>query len=83
MTDVIRVTEGGFSRIEAVVEGLDTYKGHKVKILAKNENYLVHYVESSDGGAGDDSGSDGAVMACTPDLICVVDSDTGKYICML
>ena len=71
------MTEGGFGRVEAIVEGLDSYRGHKVKVLAKNENYLVRCVEGMEAGAG--SGNDGAVLACTPDLICVVDSETGKY----
>ena len=65
------MTQGGFGRLEAVVEGLDLYRGHKVKVLAKNENYIVRYVEE------EEEEGDGAVMACTPDLICVVDSDTG------
>ena len=77
ITDVVRVTEGGFGRVEAIVEGLDSYRGHKVKVLAKNENYLVRCVEGTEAGAG--SGNDGAVLACTPDLICVVDSETGMY----
>lgn len=59
--------------MEAVVEGLDTYRGHQVKVLAKNEHYLVRYLEV--GGA---TPTDGAVLASTPDLICVVDSDTGR-----
>ena len=71
VTDVVHVTEGGFGRLEAVVEGLDKYRGHRVKVLAKNENYIVRYVEKGYDG--------GAVLACTPDLICVVDSDTGIY----
>ena len=70
VTDVVHMTQGGFGRLEAVVEGLDLYRGHKVKVLAKNENYIVRYME----GEEED---EGAVMACTPDLICVVDSDTG------
>ena len=69
---MVHVTSGGFGRLEAVVEGLDVYKGHKVKVLAKNENYIVRYVEEGEGAS-----DDGAVMACTPDLICIVDSDTG------
>ena len=69
---MVRVTEGGFGRLEAIVEGLDMYRGHKVKVIAKNENYVVRYVESSD-----ECSTDGAVMACTPDLICIVDSDSG------
>ena len=75
---MVRVTEGGFGRVEAVVEGLDSYRGHKVKVLAKNENYLVRCVEGREAGAG--SCNDGAVLACTPDLICVVDSETGTYV---
>ena len=62
------MTEGGFGQLEAIVEGLDSYRGHKVKVLAKNENYLVRCVEGTE-----------AVLACTPDLICVVDSETGMY----
>lgn len=66
------VTEAGFGRLEAVVEGTDDYRGHKVKVLAKNENYIVRYLE--DGGEEEDTG---AVMAVTPDLICIVHSNTG------
>ena len=62
-------TEGGFDSLYAIVEGLDIYRGHKVKVLAKNENYLVRYME---GGT-----TDGAVMACTPDLISLVNPKTG------
>ena len=78
VTDVVRVTEGGFGRLEAVVEGLDTYRGYKVRVLAKNENYLVRRMRShsGDGGEGD---SESFVVACTPDLICIVDSETGIY----
>ena len=70
VTDVVHVTQGGFGRLEAVVEGLDIYRGHKVEVSAKNENFIVRYVEEEAEG-------EGAVMACTPDLICLVDSDTG------
>ena len=62
------MTQGGFGRLEAVVEGLDVYKGHKVKIMAKNEYFIVRYVKE---------GGDGAVMACTPDPICMVNLYTG------
>ena len=66
------MNRGGFGHVEAVVEGLDRHRGHLVRVLAKNENYLVRYLEID----GDEL-TDGAVLACTPDIICVVDSDTG------
>ena len=72
MTDVVHVTNKGFGRLEAVVEGLDTYKGHKIKILAKNEIFVVRYMMKE--GVG------GAVMACAPDLICMVNLNTGNLI---
>ena len=76
VTDVVRVTEGGFGCLEAVVEGLDTYRGYKVRVLAKNENYLVRRMRSHSGDGGE-ADSEGVVVACTPDLICIVDSETG------
>ena len=67
------ITEAGFSRLVAVVEGLEDYTGALIKIYAKNENYIAQELEKS--------GSklvDGVVLASTPDLICVIDSDTGE-----
>ena len=67
------ITEAGFSRLVAVVEGLEDYAGGLIKIYAKNENYIAQELEKS--------GSklvDGVVLASTPDLICVIDSDTGE-----
>ena len=59
------------------MEGLEVYKGHTVKIMAKNEHFIVRYVKEGD---------DGAVMACTPDLICTVNlytgSTMGSYVCL-
>ena len=64
VVSVVRATLGGFTRVEATVEGLEGYTGHKVEVQAKNENYIAQHVG-------------GAVLACTPDLISVIDSDTG------
>ena len=58
-----------------VVEGLDTFAGHEVKLQAKNEYYIARYLESGGGGG---RMVDGPVLACTPDLICVIDSDLGE-----
>ena len=59
-----------------VVEGLDAFAGHQVKLQAKNEYYIVRYLEPGGGGGG--RMVDGPVLACTPDLICVIDSDLGE-----
>ena len=68
------ITEAGFSRLVAVVEGLEDYAGALVKIYAKNENYIARELERSGTKL-----VEGVVLACTPDLICVIDSDTGEY----
>ncbi len=71
---VDRASEGGFTEVISLVEGLEGYSGHYVQIRAKNENYLAQRKGGDDGGGG---GGDGEVLACTPDLITIVDSDTG------
>ena len=67
-----RILKGGFNEVVAVVEGLDKYAGYQVKVLAKNENYIAQSQDMSSG-----TPVDGPVLACTPDLICIMDSDTG------
>lgn len=68
-----RTVEGGFVRLTTVVDGLETFAGHQVTLEAKNEFYIARYLENS--GARP---SAGPVLASTPDLICVIDSDTGN-----
>ena len=67
-----RSTSGGFSSVEVVVEGLDEYAGHQLRVLAKNENYIAQRVSN---------GENLEVLACTPDLISIIDSDTGVCVC--
>ena len=62
-------------RVTAVVEGLDVFAGHHVKLIAQNEFYIAQYIET-DGSQP----VDGPVLVCTPDLICVIDSDTGEQL---
>ena len=69
-----RVLDAGFNSVVTVVEGLDEFSGHQVKLIAKNEFYIARIV----GGTGRVV-TDGPVLACTPDLICVIDSDKGIY----
>ena len=66
---VQRATKGGFSTLETVVEGLDGYSGHQLRVLAKNENYIAQRIHN---------GALKEVLACTPDLISIIDSNTGK-----
>jgi DUF917 family protein len=63
VVDVIRRTVGGFARGEAKFEGLDEYMGQSLVISFQNEN-LVAKVQ-------------GQVVASVPDLITVMDSETG------
>ena len=54
-----------------MIEGLEEYSGYYVKVQAKNENYVAQSV--------DFKGRELQMLACTPDLISIVDSNTGMY----
>lgn len=64
LTDVARRTEGGFARGEASLDGLGADLGERMTISFQNENLVAR--------RGDD------VVASVPDLICVLDTDTGE-----
>ncbi|MEM0934299.1 MAG: DUF917 domain-containing protein [Pseudomonadota bacterium] len=64
VTDVDRRTTGGFARGTAVIEGLEAYTGQKMVLHFQNE-FLVAEAE------------DGRALATTPDLICLLDLETG------
>ena len=68
-----RSTADGFSTVEAVIEGLEEYSGCQLRVLAKNENYIAQVVSN---------GEYRVVLACTPDLISIIDSDTGVCVCV-
>jgi hypothetical protein len=61
--DVSRRTESGFARGQAVIEGLNDHRGERITIDFQNENLLVS--------------RDDEVLATVPDLICVLEADTG------
>ncbi|MEU9337010.1 DUF917 domain-containing protein [Streptomyces sp. NPDC048290] len=63
VTDVRRRTEGGFARGEALLDGLGDHAGHGMELAFQNE----HLVARRDGG----------VVVSVPDLICVLDTDSG------
>lgn len=69
VVSVDRSTSAGFTTVVSVVEGLDKFAGHLVRIKAKNENYIAESVDAK--------GTEIDTLACTPDLISVVDSNTG------
>lgn len=66
LVDVERWTTAGFARGRVRIEGLNGYKGHHLSIEFQNENLIAR--------------RDGEVVATVPDLICVVDSETGEPI---
>ncbi|GAB3874927.1 DUF917 domain-containing protein [Kibdelosporangium lantanae] len=64
VADVARHTSGGFVRGEARIEGIGADKGALVRLLFQNEHLVAE--------------RDGEVVASTPDLICVLDHETGE-----
>jgi DUF917 family protein len=71
LIDVQRRTVGGFARGEVIVEGMDAYRGEFLHINIQNEN-LVAWRGSRD--------KRGEVVACVPDLICSLESESGEPI---
>lgn len=57
-------TVGGYTVGEHVLRGEGDFAGHELEIWFKNENHLAWM--------------DGRPVAMTPDLICVVDAETGR-----
>jgi hypothetical protein len=66
IVDVQRVVMGGFNRGEAQVAGLGVYAGQTLKVFFQNE-FLAATVA-------------GKAVATTPDLIMLLDSETGEAV---
>ncbi|TCO44714.1 DUF917 domain-containing protein [Actinocrispum wychmicini] len=64
VADVARHTSAGFVRGQAVIEGIDGDRGARMRLSFQNEHLVAE--------------RDGEVVASTPDLICVLDSETGE-----
>ena len=64
LTDVERRTEGGFAVGEATLDGIDDCEGRTFTLDFQNENLVAR-------------DSERGVVASTPDLITVVDAETG------
>jgi DUF917 family protein len=71
LVDVQRKTAAGFARGELVCEGLGTYRGEWLHIAFQNENLVAWQ-----GGRT----TRDRVVACVPDLICLLESETGEPI---
>ncbi|XUK61358.1 DUF917 domain-containing protein [Plantibacter sp. RU18] len=66
VVDIERRTEGGFTRGSVTVEGIGEYRGRLTRVEIQNENLVVM--------------EDGAVIVSVPDLVTIVDSETGDAI---
>ena len=66
LVDVLRRTMRGFAIGDAAIDGLDGWEGQQMQIRFQNENLVAR--------------SDGKVRAIVPDLICILDSETGAAI---
>ena len=66
VTDVARRTEGGFVRGSVTISGVGADRGRLQRIELQNENLIVL--------------EDGEVLATVPDLVTIVDSETGHAI---
>ncbi|MER5949504.1 DUF917 domain-containing protein [Streptomyces sp. NPDC001904] len=64
VADVRRTTTGGFARGTARLTGLDGDSGSTLELSFQNENLVATH--------------DGTVVVSVPDLICVLDSDSGE-----
>jgi uncharacterized protein len=66
VSDVGRRIAAGFVRGSLTITGLETFSGRELRIDIQNE-YLI-------------ATENGKVLAMVPDLICIVDSETGRPI---
>ncbi|MDF2705008.1 MAG: hypothetical protein K0R62_660 [Nonomuraea muscovyensis] len=64
VADVVRQTSGGFARGSARLDGIGTDSGSRMVLSFQNEHLVADM--------------DGEVVASVPDLICVLDADTGE-----
>lgn len=69
IADVSRETEGGFNRGRLSIEGSGKFSDLTLGIEFQNENYVAFFIRSD--GTRD-------ILATVPDLISLVDEDTGE-----
>lgn len=66
IVDVARWTTGGFARGRLEIAGFEAHAGSLLQIEFQNENLIAR--------------ADGRAVALVPDLICIVDAETGRPI---
>ena len=66
ITDLTRSTTDGFARGHVLIEGSEQFKNNTLKIEFQNEN-LIAYINDK-------------IVCMVPDLICIIDSETGDPI---
>ncbi|MFV0384405.1 DUF917 domain-containing protein [Paracoccus sp. (in: a-proteobacteria)] len=66
VTDVDRTTGGGFLRGMCKLSGVDDHRGQQIEMAFQNEWIAVY--------------QDGAPIASTPELICLLDTESGESI---
>ena len=66
ITDLTRSTTDGFARGHVLIEGSEQFKNNTLKIEFQNEN-LIAYINNK-------------IVCMVPDLICIIDSETGDPI---
>ena len=66
ISDVQRRTEAGFAKGDAFMDGIDEYSGQKLQISFQNEHLVARI--------------DDEIKVSVPDLITVLDIDTGEPI---
>lgn len=72
--DVMRQTTGGFARGHVLIEGMRNDKGEQVTVLFQNELLLVYRSSATREPAQEN------LLAVVPDLISIIDSETGRPI---
>ncbi|XP_028393299.1 uncharacterized protein LOC114517702 [Dendronephthya gigantea] len=71
VVDVERKTDGGFNKGTVRVEGLSQYTGLSARVFVQNENIIVENISSGDKKE---------ILATVPDLISILDTETGESI---
>eukprot|EP00761_Pharyngomonas_kirbyi_P014213 gb/GECH01014243.1/.p1 GENE.gb/GECH01014243.1/~~gb/GECH01014243.1/.p1 ORF type:complete len:264 (+),score=59.93 gb/GECH01014243.1/:1-792(+) len=74
IVDVKRSTEGGFNRGHLIFRGFDNFQGNFMRVNFQNENLIARLCET------DNPLEEGQVVCVVPDLISVLDVESGGAI---